>query len=104
MRTFNHVGIPTTVERENETFLEEAKLYVTDYKESPSQIEWLRFLDGSPMPELLQTATHVAFTVPDLDAALEGQDVLLEPFEPMEGVRVAFIIEDSAPIELMQLA
>jgi hypothetical protein len=28
----------------------------------------------------------------------------MEPFEPMEGVRVAFILEDEAPVELMQFS
>ena len=35
---------------------------------------------------------------------MAGKDVLLEPFEPMEGVTVAFVIEQGAPIELMHLA
>ena len=52
---------------------------------------------------MLKTTAHVAFVVDDLDAALAGQDVLLEPFTPMEGVRVAFIMDDGAPVEFMQL-
>lgn len=49
----------------------------------------------------MKTTAHVAYAVEDLDAALEGQPVLMEPFEPMAGVRVAFILEDEAPVELM---
>lgn len=56
------------------------------------------------MPEVLKTTAHVAYEVGDLDAALEGESILMEPFEPLDGVRVAFILDDEAPIELMQFA
>jgi hypothetical protein len=99
---FNHVGIPTTEKHADEIYLADAKLYVTAYDASPYKIEFLRFEEGSPMPEILQTTAHVAFMVDDLAAAMAGKDVLLEPFEPMEGLRVGFIISDGAPVELMQ--
>lgn len=99
---FNHVGIPTTTKRDAETHLADAKLYVTDFNASPHKIEWLRFEEGSPMPELLQTTAHVAFMVDDLDAAMAGKEVLLPPFEPMEGLKVGFVIDDGAPVEYMQ--
>lgn len=102
MKTFHHIGIPTTKQHDGETHLEDAKLFITDPGESENNIEWLRFEEGSPLPEVLQTTAHVAYAVEDLDAALEGQSVLMEPFEPMEGVRVAFILEDEAPVEFMQ--
>ena len=102
MRELNHIGIPTSVPQENETYMEGAKLHITDYAASPNNIEWLRFEEGSPMPELLQNTAHIAYKVDDIKAAMEGKDVLLEPFTPMEGLTVAFIIEEGAPIELMQ--
>jgi hypothetical protein len=102
MKTFSHIGIPTTVKREGESHLEEAKLYVTDFNQSENKIEWLRFEEGSPLPEALKTTAHVAFMVDDLDQALAGREILLEPFEPMEGIRVAFILDDGAPVEFMQ--
>ena len=103
VKTFHHIGIPTTTPRPGETCLEEARLHITDPEASEHRIEWLRFEDDSPLPEVLKTTAHVAFVVDDLDAALAGQDVLLEPFTPMEGVRVAFIMDDGAPVEFMQL-
>lgn len=103
MKTFHHIGIPNTKERPGETYLQDAKLYITDCNASENRIEWLRFEEGSPLPEILKTTAHVAYKVDDLEAALEGQSVLLEPFEPTAGVRVAFILEDEAPVELMQI-
>jgi len=102
MKQFSHIGIPSAVVRENETYIEGAKLHVTDFAASENKIEWLRFEDGSPMPVQLQNVAHVAFMVDDLDRALEGQEILLEPFEPMEGLKVAFILDDGAPVEFMQ--
>ena len=102
MKEFSHIGIPSSVVREGEIHLEDAKLYVTDFAASENKIEWLRFEDGSPMPEQLQTVAHVAYMVDDMGKALEGQEVLIEPFSPMEGLQVAFILEDGAPVEFMQ--
>ena len=104
MRNLHHVGIPTDQRHDNETYLVDAKLYVTDATASPNRIEWLRFEADSPMPELLKTTAHIAYSVDDLEVELADKQVLLTPFTPMEGVTVAFIIEEGAPIELMQFA
>jgi hypothetical protein len=102
MKQYHHIGLPNQKKRENETYLEGAKLYITDAGASDYGVEWLRFEPDSPMPELLKTTAHVAFMVDDLDAAMAGKQILLEPFVPLEGLRVGFIVEDGAPIELMQ--
>ena len=102
MKVFSHIGIPTSVAREGESYLEEAKVHVTDYASSENKIEWLRFESESPMPVELQTTAHVAYLVDDLEEALVGQKILIEPFSPMEGVKVAFILDDGVPVEYMQ--
>ena len=100
---FHHIGIPTDKQRDGETYLEGAKLFVTDAEADPFNVEWLRFEPDSLMPDALKTTPHVAYVVDDMAAALEGQDVLIEPFTPMEGVNVAFIMHDGAPVEFMKL-
>ena len=102
MRQFHHVGIPTDTPRDGETYLQDGKVYITDAAASPYNIEWLRFEPDSPMPEQVKTTAHVAFMVDDMDAELAGREVLIEPFSPMEGLKVAFILHDGAPIEFMQ--
>ena len=104
MRTLHHVGIPTSEKRGPETYLSDAKLYITDATASPNKIEWLRFESASPMPAMLQTLPHIAYQVDDLEVEMKGKEVLLEPFSPLAGVTVAFIVEEGAPIELMQMA
>ncbi len=83
MRRYHHIGIPTNSERPDETYLEQYK-------------------PDSPLPELVKTVPHVAFEVDDLEAELAGKEVLIEPNSPAEGMRVAFIVEDGAPIEFIQ--
>jgi len=43
----------------------------------------------------------VAFEVDDLDAALDGQEVIHPPGSPSEGVRAAMILVNGAPVELI---
>ena len=45
---------------------------------------------------------HVAFEVDDLAAELAGREVIIESDSPSDGVLVAFVLEDGAPVELMQ--
>ena len=54
------------------------------------------------MPELVKTVPHVAFVVDDLSAALAGKELLIAPNRPAEGVTVAFIVDNGAPIEFLQ--
>jgi hypothetical protein len=100
---YHHLGIPTTRTRDGERFLPEFGVHVSGYETSPFGIEWMRFEDDSPIPELVRTVPHVAFEVDDLDAALEGREVLIPPNSPSPGVRVAFIVDDGAPVELLEI-
>ncbi len=103
-REFHHIGIPTTLKRAEESYMADLKLYVTNPDDSKENVEWLRFEKGSPMPELLKTEAHMAYIVPDLDQAIEGSELLVEPFDGGPGVRVGFIIEDGKPVELMSIS
>jgi hypothetical protein len=101
-KEFHHVGIPTTEPQPDEIYLADAKLRITDATKSEHRIEWLRFEAGSPMPYLLKKTSHVAYTVDNLDEALAGRQVLVPPFSPMDGLRVAFIQDGDAPIEFLE--
>jgi hypothetical protein len=101
MRKFNHVGIPTTIPKEGEFYVEGMKLFLTDFSKSPNKIEFLRFEADSQMPEILKTHGHIAYEVPNLESAMEGKTVVLEPFQGGEGLTCAFIEEEGIAIELM---
>jgi hypothetical protein len=99
---YHHLGIPTTVPREGEVYLEKFNVYVVGYDTNPYGIEWMRYEPDSPLPELVKTVPHIAFEVDDLAAEIAGKDVLIEPNSPSEGVTVAFIVHNGAPIEFLQ--
>ena len=101
-RRYHHLGIPTTEQKPGEMYLEQFGMYVSGYETSQYGIEWMRFEPGSCIPELVRTVPHVAFEVDDLEAELQGKKVLIAPNSPSPGVRVAFIVENGAPIELLQ--
>jgi hypothetical protein len=99
---YHHTGIPTQQPRAGERYLPQFKMYVSGFPESPYGVEWMRFEPGSPVSELVQTLPHVAFEVDDIDAALEGKEVLSAPGSPSAGVRVAMIVDNGCPIELIE--
>ena len=100
---FNHLGIPTVDSFDGEIPLPHLKLTVSDHLNNPFGIQWQRYWDDSPVPDLVKTVAHVAFEVEDLLQALEGHQVIIEPNSPSLGVMVAFIEVSGAPVELLQI-
>src|SRR5512140_2545658 len=98
---YHHIGIPTSLVHAPETHLERFGLHVSGFSTSPYGVEWMRFEDDSPLHELIRTVPHVAFEVDDLDAALEGREVIYPPGSPSDGVRAAMIVHNGAPVELI---
>lgn len=101
---FHHLGVPTTDRRPGELYLAAFKMYVSGFASSPYGVEWMRFEPGSPVPELIRNVPHLAFVVDDLEAALAGKEVLTPPNSPAAGLRVAMIVDDGAPVELMEFS
>jgi hypothetical protein len=101
---YNHCGIPTNDKREDEAYVEVGgfKFYTTPYEANPYHIMWHRFEEGHGLPELLTKVPHIAFTVDNLDQAIEGKKVILGPYYPIEGYRVAIIDEGGIPIEFIE--
>jgi hypothetical protein len=103
MRNYHHLGIPTTEKREGEVHLKHLKVYVSGYKDSPYRIEWMRYELDAPYPELIKTIPHVAFEVDDLEQELQGKKVIIAPNSPSLSVIVAFIEDNGAPVEFLQI-
>ena len=103
MRKYHHLGIPSDKPLKDEVYLERFKLYVSGYEASPYGIEWMRFGPECPLPELVKTVPHIAFEVDDLAAAIAGREILIEPNSPSPGITVAFIVDNGAPVELLQV-
>jgi len=99
---FHHVGVPTTTPQPNEQYVAGAKVHITDAEGHPYRFEYLRFEAGSPMHEAVQKQVHIAYRVDDLEAALKGEKVIVPPFDATETLRVAFILKDGVPVEVMK--
>jgi hypothetical protein len=100
---YNHIGIPTTSTFDGEIPLPHLKVTVSDHQNNPFGIQWQRYWDGAPVPDLVKTVPHVAFEVDDLAEAIRNQKVIIDPNSPSAGVLVAFIEVNGAPVELMQI-
>ena len=104
VKKYHHIGIPTDIVYPGETYLAEFKLYCTDHESNPFGIQWMRFEADCPLPELVKTVPHVAFEVDDLERALTGHEILIEPNSPSDGVVVAFVVCDGAPVEFLEIS
>jgi hypothetical protein len=100
---YHHLGIPTNKSIAGEKYLKDYKVYHCGYENSEYGIEWMRYEDDCPLPEIVQTIPHIAFEVDDLYAAIRGKQVIIAPNSPSAGTLVAFIEENGAPIEFIQI-
>ncbi len=101
-KRYHHLGLVATKPIEGEYLIESWKCSFTPYDESEFHLQWCRYHDGCPLPELVKTVPHVAFIVDNLDKALEGKKVIYGPFFPIKNWKVAFIEECGAPVELIE--
>lgn len=101
---YHHLGIPTSEKMPDEVYLPGFKLFVSGFSTSPFGIEWMRYEADSPISKLIQTVPHIAFEVEDLDheLSIHNLNVITAPNPPSEGVRVAMIEHNGAPVELIE--
>src|SRR5262245_34329154 len=100
---FSHVGLITTEPKPGEVFVPATRVWITNFIDHPYRIEWLRFEPDSPVTGPVRTEPHVAYRVPSIETAARGLQMLIEPFVPMPGLRVAFFLSrDNAVVEFME--
>ena len=101
---YHHIGIPTDKFMPGEKYLPHLRFFVSGFSESPFGIEWMRFEKGCTLNKLIQTVPHLAFEVADLnyEISLHNLKVISEPNSPADGIRVAMIEDNGAPVELIE--
>jgi hypothetical protein len=99
---YHHLGIPTDIPKSGEKYIKHLKMFVSGFDTSPFGIEWMRFEKDCPISDLIKTVPHIAFEVDNLEVALEGKKILSEPSSPSDGVKVAMILDNGAPVELIE--
>jgi hypothetical protein len=100
---YHHIGIPTNKSMEGEIYLKDYKIYHCGYEQSEYGIEWMRYEKECTLPEIVKTVPHIAFEVDNIYEAIKGKKVIIKPNSPSEGNVVAFIEENGAPIEFIQI-
>ena len=101
---YHHLGIPTNEIMPQEKYLPQFKFYHSGFPTSPYGVEWMRFEKDSPIHPLIQKVPHLAFEVDNLDHELNTRDlkIITPPNPPPEGIRVAMIEHNGAPVELIE--
>lgn len=98
-----HIGIPVTNKKPGMTYVEGVKLWMSNPEDYDYKIEYLKFEEGTPFPEIMHRNPHVAFKVDDANPYLDDADeVIFGPVTNDDGSRMAFIIKDGAIIELLE--
>lgn len=83
--------------------LDALKMAVVGYGASPFRLGLVCYDADAPYPEIVSCVPHLAFEVENLDAAIAGRNVIIAPTEPTPGLRLAFIEEGGAPVELLEI-
>ena len=100
---YHHLGIPTKEKLKDEKHLKHLKMYVSGFGKNPYGVEWTRYEVDAPYPDLVKNVPHIAFEVNNLQEAIKGKNVIIEPNSPSPGVIVAFIEDNGAPIEFLEI-
>lgn len=104
-RAFDHVGIPTDEAKEGAVWLEADGVWVTNPRDHPLNVEWVRYAPGSPMHPRLQASMHIAYRTETLEDDLRRHEVIVPPLDLGGGfATIAFVDVDGMIVELMQYA
>lgn len=101
MFVFDHVGITTTLPQPNENWVEQSRVWVTNPREHPEYIEFLRYEPDSPVPEVIKINPHIAFRVTSLAPYIAGLDIIIPPFVVGDFLEVVFVRKYNTIFEYM---
>ncbi len=101
---FDHVGITTSEEQPGEDWVEASKIWVTNPRNHPEHIEFLRYREDSTVPDAVRYNPHVAYRVTDIQKhiAADGVEVLIPPFTVGDFVEVVFVRKHGVIFEYMR--
>jgi hypothetical protein len=77
---YHHLGIPTKTPVPGEKYLEGYDIWHCGYEESAYGIEWMRYGNDCSLPEIVKTTPHVAF-IEENGAPIEFIQILSKPLK-----------------------
>lgn len=101
MIVFDHVGITTVVPQPNENWVEQSRVWVTNPREHPEHIEFLRYEPDSTVPDVIKANPHIAFRVASLEAHIARLDIIIPPFVVGDFLEVVFVRKYNTIFEYM---
>ena len=103
---YMHIGIPVTNKKPGMVYNEGARFWVSSVDDYDYKIEYLKFEERTPFPEVLHRNPHVAYKVDDLQKYIDDADsVICGPMDANDkGDQLAFVWKDGAILELYQEA
>lgn len=101
MYEFDHVGLTTTEPQPNEDWVEQSRVWVTNPRQHPEHIEFLRYAPDSMVPMAVRDNPHVAYRVEALAPYLEGVEILIPPFVVADFLEVVFVRKYGMVFEYM---
>ena len=108
VKRFHHIGLPATNQETpipGEFWVAGGKLWLTNPKDHPQRVEWLRYGPGNTTDPNAPESGHICYEVDDVDAAIAGKKVISGPGEMGDPpfARVAFTEEDGIRVEYLSL-
>jgi hypothetical protein len=61
MYVFDHVGITTLEPQSDEDWVEQSRVWVTNPRNHPEHVEFLRYAPGTTVPEVVRNNPHIAY-------------------------------------------
>ena len=84
-------------------YVDAMKIWMSNPEDYDYKIEYLKFEEGTPFPEVMHKNPHVAYQVDNADPYLaEADQVIFGPVTMDDGGRMAFIIKDDTFFELLE--
>ena len=100
---YMHIGIPITNKKPGMNYVDGMKIWMSNPDDYEYKIEYLKFEEGTPFPEILHRNTHVAYKVDDIERHVNEADQTIFPITEIgPGTRIAFVIKDNTILELYE--
>jgi len=105
--TFHHIGKPVPLEsikgNKDTKYSPLFDMYSLDMKNDLSiPIELHAFGENSSLDARIQSETHIAFKVSNIETALQGKEILMPLYQPFAGYRCAMVLINNQLIELIE--
>lgn len=103
-KEFMHIGIPVSDVMPGMVYNEKTKMWRSNPMDHEYRVEFMKYEEGTPFPEILHKKPHVAYKVDSLESCIEDADELI--YGPVAAssaaAMLAFIIKDGVIIEIFE--